>query len=106
MKFHVFNSTIQSCQYILKSGKTIAFTAGQYRTADAAEISELEAEISGGHPYLYIDPNNKTADSAVADPLATVKAAAVAEFLAKSGNTGVQTSATVAGNSAESSSKK
>lgn len=104
--FHIFHSTVKSCQYVFASGKTIAFIGGQYRTTDKKEIAELEAEIAAGHPHLYIDPNNKTADSAVDDPMARIKAEAVKEFLAKSGNTGVQTSATISGAAAESSSKK
>lgn len=98
--FHIFKSTLGSSQYIFggdpekKSdpirGKVAHFmqsvgkTGSEFKTAVEAEIKELKAEISAGHPHIFQDANpvNQTIDSD-ADPLAALKAQIRAELIAE-----------------------
>lgn len=79
--FHKFCSSIPSCRFIFKSGKTAHFVCGQYATQQEDEIEELNAEIKKGHPHFYIDVNEKTIESDKIDPLAHLKKKIIDEFL-------------------------
>jgi len=84
----VFKSTIPSCNYIFQKGKSAAFVNGTYRTANEAEIAELEAEISLGHPNIYIDAAEREIDSELVDPIAALRHKIIADYEAqKAANT-------------------
>ena len=70
----IFKSRAQSMGYVFKNGHTIHFTAGQYATSAKNEIDELTIECENGHPTFFIDPNCKTLDSELLDPIAALRA--------------------------------
>jgi hypothetical protein len=70
----IFKSRAASMGYVFKTGKSIHFTAGQYATESKVEIDELTAECEAGHPTFYIDPECKTLDSELLDPVAAMRA--------------------------------
>jgi len=74
-----FKCNISSCKYIFKSGKVAHFNCGIYNTAIAAEISELDEEISQGHPNIVSGAEVSAEDL---DPMSALKSRVIAEFLA------------------------
>lgn len=81
---NVYKSQVSSIKYVFKDGREACFVNGIYRTADAAEIEELDKELSGGrHPILYIDKAEKTIESNRIDPMAVLRENIIAEYLAE-----------------------
>jgi hypothetical protein len=81
-KFNVYFSSFPSCQYVFKSGKVAPFVGGRYTTKIQSEITELDHEISEGHPHIYVKKGMETAVAADLDPLSAIKKRAVEEYLA------------------------
>jgi hypothetical protein len=65
------------------NGKIAAFVDGKYRTDNAFEIAQLDHEVASGHPTIYVDPNESVVEIDSNDPLASLKAAWLAEAEAK-----------------------
>lgn len=79
----VFLNSLRNCKFILRNGKECNFINGMYFTDSADEIDELQYEISQGHPHLSQDADkSKREVDTNADPLKTIKEAAIAEYLA------------------------
>lgn len=66
---NVFKSTIPQNTFLFKNGKAAVFIHGRYETDDADEITQLNAEIRGGIPYIYIDPQDASIDSSLQDEI-------------------------------------
>lgn len=79
----VFKSHAPVMGYVFKAGKSIHFMNGIYATAAKDEIEELTAECENGHPNFYIDPEMKTIDSTMLDPMAVLREQIRKEELAK-----------------------
>lgn len=79
---NVYKSRIPSVNYSFKDGHTAPFNAGVFRTSNANEIAELDAEIKNGHPHLYVDPAEATVASNMVDPMAQLRARIIAEYKA------------------------
>ena len=115
----LFKSSLASCQYHMKSGKTLHFKNGKYATDQEDEIAELEAEVKARHPHIFVDSGEASiTELAYRDPLAGIKARAIEEYLASQGaqgkdmgtsetpkNTGMLTTAGLAALKARSDSK-
>lgn len=78
----VFKSQMASCSYAFSKGGIAYFNNYRYLTNKLAEIEELNAVILDGSNQIYIDENEKELDADV-NPMETLKAAIIAEFLAK-----------------------
>lgn len=79
----LFKSSILSCKMHTQSGKEINFVRGRYATADKKEIEFLEAEVEAGHPHISVDPKEAEIDSVQVDPVAAIKAKAIADYIAE-----------------------
>ena len=79
--FHQYFSTRPIISIIMPSGNRIRFMAGQYVTDNAEEIEFLDAQIKARHPMIYTKSGQETVTKEQLDPLAAVKAKAIAEFL-------------------------
>jgi hypothetical protein len=77
-----FMSRIPSSKYIFKNGKEGAFIGGILDTDIESEIEELNAEVAGKHPHIYIDPAQATVDSEKVDPIEEIKRKAIEEYIA------------------------
>lgn len=77
----VFKNTMPGTQYLFKNGKAAQFVAGRYETADEVEIAELEAEIHGGIPHIYVDAADTTVDTGEQDYVRDAQVAATAKAL-------------------------
>jgi hypothetical protein len=73
----VFKNTMANTQYLFKNGKAAQFPGGRYLTDDPVEIAELDAEIRGGMPHLYTDPDDFQIDTGLEDAINKAKADAV-----------------------------
>ena len=78
----VFKSQMASCSYAFSKGGIAYFNNYKYLTDKPSEIEELNQVISDGSNQLYIDENEKELDADI-NPMETLKAAIIAEFLAK-----------------------
>lgn len=77
----VYMHTMPGTQYLFKNGKAAVFIAGRYETDVVDEIAELDAEIKTGIPYIYIDPKQKTVDTALQDFVRQRQVAAVSQAI-------------------------
>lgn len=77
----IFKSSVPSCIYVLKNGKACNFINFRFMTKLDTEIEELTAEVNMGHPTIYIDSKEATAD--VMEPIAALRARHFAEFQAE-----------------------
>ena len=77
----VFKSTVPSITFIFANGKPAHFVQGTYRTAVDWEISALTAEVTQGHPHLFIDAAEKTIESDMIDPMNALRAKIIADYL-------------------------
>ncbi len=78
----LYKCTLRDASTVLPSGKFIYFKDGVYATDDEAEIAFLSAEIKAKHPHIYQDVNQATiTETKLKDPLAEIKAKAIAEYL-------------------------
>jgi hypothetical protein len=78
----LYKSYVDSVKYIFKAGKVAYFIRGRFSTAFPSEIAELDAEIAGGHPTIYFDPEEPTATAMAESLMAGLKARYYQEFLA------------------------
>ena len=69
--------------YVFKKGKMAVFKHHRYATDIPAEIEELEAEIAGGHPQIYIKEDQKFLTAEMEDPMKALKAKFIAEYIAE-----------------------
>lgn len=89
---HKFTNTLRNAKYLFGitivdgvekskviNGKEANFINGDYYTANPEEIYQLQAEIVAGHPHLG---DGGEVDMATLDPLAELKAKAIAEYIA------------------------
>lgn len=75
--FHKFTNTYRDCKYIFTNGKVANFLSGEYITDNKDDIAELLKEVNDGHPNIgYVGQVD-----VAADPLAEIKARAIAEYL-------------------------
>lgn len=81
MAYRLFKCSIPSCKYLFADGHPAYFNSGRFATQDEAEIAELEAVIKAKHPHIYVDANEKETDSAISDPMSTLKKKIISEFL-------------------------
>lgn len=80
----LFKSAMPSCQYIMPNGKYLYFVKGKFATDDPDEIAELEKAIKARHPHIFIDSKeSEITATKLMDPLAEIKAKAIAEYLAQ-----------------------
>ena len=79
---NLYKSTVPSIKYIFANGKEAPFVGGKFHTSVPSEVAELDQEVLLGHPFIYVDKDQLTVDSANLDPLADIKAKAIADFLA------------------------
>lgn len=63
VKFKSRNGTLT---FLFKNGKAANFIGGEYITEHKWEIDELQGEIATSHPFIYIDENDATGESAEA----------------------------------------
>lgn len=82
-EFALFKCHVQSCKYYFKNGSVAYFTDGRFATSNEEEIEELMAEIKARHPHIYIDDKEKTASSAMQDPMSALRAKIIAEYEAE-----------------------
>lgn len=78
----LFCSSLLSCKYVFSKGTVANFVNGKYATNNPVEIAEMEAEIAGRHPHLYVRKGEETIDYDVTDPLAELRKKFFAEFQA------------------------
>jgi len=79
---NLYKSRLYSCKYAFRAGSCANFVNFEYMTDIKSEIEELDNEIALGHPTLYTDPARKTVDTSKLDPLADIRAKAVADYIA------------------------
>lgn len=80
----LFKSAMPSCQYIMPNGKYLYFVKGKFATDDPEEIAELEKAIKARHPHIFVDAKeSEITATKMNDPLAEIKAKAIAEYLAQ-----------------------
>ena len=79
----VFRNDINSgtSVYLFASGKAASFFRGKYATDDPVEIAELDAEVAGKHPYIYVKEGEEEVETV--DHLSALKEAAIKEYLEK-----------------------
>lgn len=70
----IFKSRAATMGYVFRSGKSVHFLGGQYATTILSEIEELTQVCNDGHYNFYIDPECKTLDSELLDPLEALRA--------------------------------
>jgi hypothetical protein len=80
---HVFFNSLVNCRYTFRNGKDANFLGGRYTTDNAAEIDELNHEISEGHPHIYVKEDERTIDTTVVDPMEAIRAKVRQELLAE-----------------------
>lgn len=78
----VFKCAIPSCKYHFSNGKEANFKNHEYLTDDPKEIAELEAEVAGRHPHIYVDKNKVEVD-VNEDPMQKLREKIAAEERAK-----------------------
>ena len=76
-------ATMPFLNYVFKKGKMAVFKHHRYATDIPAEIEELEAEIAGGHPQIYIKEDQKFLNAEMEDPMKALRAKFFAEFQAQ-----------------------
>ena len=76
-------ATMPFLNYVFKKGKMAVFKHHRYATDIPAEIEELEAEIAGGHPQIYIKEDQKFLTAEMEDPMKALRAKFFAEFQAQ-----------------------
>lgn len=79
---NVFFSNIPNSRYAFKNGVVANFLGGRFTTGIQYQIDELMSDVSMGHAHISIDKENLQVDTAETDPLAGIKAKAIAEYLA------------------------
>lgn len=79
----IFKATMPSVNYIFKNGKPAIFVHGKFATALEYEIAELEAEITAGHPHIFIDPAECEIDSNALSPIEALTAKIREEVMAE-----------------------
>ena len=82
-QFHQFFSARPKVSITMPNGNRIYFQAGNYVTDNEAEIEFLNEQIRSGHQMIYVQKGKETVTQEQLDPLAAVKAKAIAEYLAK-----------------------
>lgn len=82
-QYHQYFSTRPRISIVLPSGDRISFVAGQYITDKEKEIEYLDEQVKSGHPMIYVKKGSETVTEAQLDPLAAVKAKAVADYMAQ-----------------------
>lgn len=80
----LYKSSLQSCQYILKSGRYVYFKDGRHATDDSEVIAELDEAIKLKHPHIFVSAGEaEITAKKYGDPLAEIKEKAIAEYLAE-----------------------
>ena len=82
-RYNQYFSTRPKIAITMPLGERIYFVGGQYVTDKAKEIEFLDEQIASGHPMIFVQKGNETVTQEQLDPLAAVKAKAVAEYLAQ-----------------------
>lgn len=81
--FYVFKNSLGNCRYTFKDGKDANFLNGEYITDSAKEVEELQAEVDARHPHIYVDAARATVTTDKIDPLAEIRAKAIADYKAE-----------------------
>jgi len=81
--YTLFKSRMTNVQYVTPDGKTVVFAQGRLATEDKSVISHLTDECEKGHPYIYIDPEQKTISEDQLDPHYALREMIRAEEVAK-----------------------
>lgn len=87
----LFINSIPNCRFIFKNGKAADFLNNEFVTDVEEEIAELEAEIKAGNPYISVDKARVTVSLEPMSAIDTIKAQAIAEFLAANPQLGAKT---------------
>ena len=82
-QFHQYFSARPKISITMPNGNRIYFQAGSYVTDNEIEIEFLDEQIKLGHPIIYVQKGKELITQEQLDPLAAVKAKAVAEYLEK-----------------------
>lgn len=82
-QYHQYFSTRPRISMVLPSGDRISFVAGQYITDKEKEIEYLDEQVKAGHPMIYVKKGNEVVTAEQLDPLAAVKAKAIADYMAQ-----------------------
>lgn len=80
-QFHQYFSSRPKISIITNGGNRISFVGGQYVTDVADEIEFLDAQVKAGHPMIFVQKGKETVTKEQLDPLAAIKAKAIAEYL-------------------------
>ena len=70
----VFKNYVKNCSYFFKDGTQAPFINGKFVTTIEKQIKELEDEVAGGHPHIYIDAEEKEVDTEALTPMEILKA--------------------------------
>ncbi len=79
----VFFSKAPTTGYVFQSGRSVHFVNHRYTTDNNEEIAELEKECSYSESNYFIDQTQLEIDSSELDPIAVIKAKALAEARAE-----------------------
>ena len=79
--FNQYFSTRPKISITMPDGGRIYFVGGQYITDKPKEIEFLNEQVALGHPMIYVQKGKETVTQAQLDPLAAVKARAIAEYV-------------------------
>lgn len=79
--YHQYFSTRPRISIVMENANRIYFQGGQYITARKDEIEFLDKEVELGNSMIYKVAGKETVTEEQLDPLAAIKAKAIAEYL-------------------------
>jgi len=82
-QFHQYFSARPKISITMPNGNRIYFQAGNYVTDNESEIEFLDEQVKLGHPIISVQKGKELITQEQLDPLAAVKAKAIAEYVAK-----------------------
>lgn len=92
---NVFKCRMPSMNYVFSNGKYAQFIEGVFMTDIENEVQELEKESKSGHPFIYIDQDEKTFDTSLQDKMniavATAKLNVLREYEANKAESNLPT---------------
>jgi hypothetical protein len=69
--------------YVFTDGHLAVFKHYRYATDKPEEIAALDYEVSKGHPYITVKPDQMWLTAEMEDPMKALKAKIIAEYLAE-----------------------
>jgi len=79
----LYKSTFKFGSFVFPNGHKADFKGGMFATDNPYYIQELDKEIAGGHPQMYIDPNARTITASQENPMLALKRKFYEEFQAE-----------------------